>query len=146
MQHTAVRTAGALLAAAPLTLVAPSHSFAADDARHVGPRFAMVTPETPPPTLVGPQRRTIHSRVVGRGERLVLRGDVEGYSRRRVIVQRKKCHDCGWQRHEVVLTGDHGWFRSRIGAPKQGSTYWRAKVPASNGYVRSYSATWETYY
>ena len=144
--RSAARALGVLLAAAPLALAAPSQALAADDERRLVPRFAMVADPPPPPAFAGPQRRTIHSEVVERAGRLFLRGDVEDYRRGLVIVQRKKCYDCDWERHEVVRTGDRGRFRSQIGAPKRGSAYWRAKVSASDGYERSYSATWETYY
>ena len=87
-----------------------------------------------------------HSEVVDRDSGLFLRGDVEDYRRGLVVVQRKKCNDCEWRRHEVVRTGERGRFRSRIGAPRRGSAYWRAKVSASDGYAVSCSATWETYY
>ena len=144
MFRSAACALGVLLAAAPLALAAPSQAAAADE-RRPAPRFAMVG-EPPPPTLVGTRRRTVHSEVIGRDGKTFFRGDVEAYRRGLVIVQRKKCYDCTWERHDMVRTGERGRFRSRIEAPKRGSAYWRAKVPASDGYERSYSATWETYY
>ena len=145
MYRSAARALGVLLAAAPLALAVPAAAAPADDARRPAPRVAMVG-DPPPPALTALQVRTIHSKVVSRDGRLILRGDVEKYSRGRVIIQRKKCYDCSWERHEVVRSGVRGRFHSQIGARKRGSTYWRAKVPASDGYARSYSATWETYY
>jgi hypothetical protein len=135
-----------LVAAAPLAMAAPSQAVPAGGDGQPVPRFAMVEEPPPPPTLTVSRRRTVHSEVVARDGKLFLRGDVEDYRRGLVIVQRKKCYDRAWQRHEVVRTGERGRFRSRIGAPKRGSAYWRAKVPASDGYARSYSATWQTYY
>ena len=112
-----------------------------------GYRLAAPSGEEPPPlSLVGPVRRQIRSQVVWRDGRLWLRGDVEAWPRRAVQVQRTACESCTWRRHELVWTGRKGGFRSAISAPRTGSTFWRAKVRAADGYARSYSATWETYY
>jgi len=112
------------------------------------PTYRMVDPgtqPTAPPSIAAP-RRTITSDVVWRRGKLYLRGDVESYSNRVVAVQKRRCDSCRWRRHELTRTGKWGRFRSAINAPKQGSTFWRAKVAPSDGYARSFSAVWETYY
>lgn len=153
-----VSRAGAMALAAALALAAPAG--AAERPARPGPQPApqyrlAEPPETQPRTRArsGPgiaaapaPRRDITSEVVARGGRLYLRGDVEAWPRGKVLVQRKACEDCRWRRHERTRTGKHGWFRSRIGAPRHGSTFWRARVGAAGGYSRSFSATWETYY
>ena len=147
MSHIVSGTLGALALATALAVAAPA--LAADHGR-AGPgqpRFALAAPTPPPPpAFAGPSRRTVHSLVISRHGKLYLRGDVERYSFRSVVVQRKRCQTCAWERHEVVTTGRRGWFRSLIGAPRRGSAFWRAKVRASDGYQRSFSATWQTYY
>ena len=144
--RSAGRALGVVLAAASLALAAPAEAARVAEERRPAPRFERLAESPPPSTLAAPRRRTVHSEVLESNGKLFLRGDVERYRRGLVIVQHKKCYDCRWERHEVVRTGERGRFRSQIRAPKRGSAYWRAKVPASDGYARSYSATWETYY
>ena len=148
MSHIVPGTLGALALVASLAVAAPAPAADHGRAGPGQPRFARAAepPPPPPPTFAGPSRRTVHSQVISRHGKLHLRGDVERYSFRPVVVQRKRCPTCAWERHEVVTTGKRGWFRSLIGAPRRGSAFWRAKVPASDGYVRSFSATWQTYY
>ena len=140
-----------MLLAGPLTAVAGpavARPAVADDRRTptVIMHHPRVTPQGPTDLVLALARRTIYSEVVVRDDRLVFRGDVERYFNRRVYIQRKGCVGCDWRRYDVVTTNDRGWFRSEIGAPKRGSAYWRAKVPASDGYARSYSAVWQTHY
>jgi hypothetical protein len=142
-------TAGLAAALATVLLVPGGAAQARDrELRHeLEPRFRMSEPApvTPPLGLAPPSRR-ITSEVVLRSGRLYLRGDVDDYSRRLLLVQRKRCGGCAWKRHEVVATGRSGWFRARIHVPAEGSDWWRVRVRASDGYVTSYSAVWETYY
>jgi hypothetical protein len=151
MTHRLSRVLGAAALAATLATAGATTAVRADpgprDDR--GPSYRQAAaPDTPPPplALLGPAHRRVHSEVVWRSGRLYLRGDVEAWSVRPVQVQRKSCDTCLWRRHAVVWTGRKGGFRSAISAPKRGSTFWRARVRASGGYARSFSATWETYY
>jgi len=150
MTHTLVSALGAAALTASLAIAAPS--VAAErpigDVGHdaVPSSRAVDTVGPTSLTMLGPPRRSIYSAVVWRAGRLSLRGDVEDYSSREVLVQRKACEACSWRRFDLARTGKRGWFRSRIGAPARGSTWWRARVAASGGYAKSYSATWETYY
>ena len=152
MTHTLARVLGAAALAASLATAGTAG--AAQQQGPLGsrteptPTFRMVEPtgDEPPPSLAGPSRRAIFSEVVRRDGRLYLRGDVESWSRRAVTIQRRGCDSCKWRRHDVVSTGRRGWFRDGINAPQQGSTFWRAKVRAADGYARSFSMTWETYY
>jgi hypothetical protein len=122
-------------------------SAVADERERPAPSYRMVEEApTGPPLFLGPARRTIFSDVVVKSGRPVLRGDVSDYRFGEVVVQRKACDTCSWRRHEKVVTGGRGWFRSTISAPRTGSTFWRAKVAPSDGYERSFSAVWETYY
>ena len=154
MPHTWARALGGAALAASLTMTgaavaAPSPAERVLESRTDStPSYRLAVPsgEPGPPTLAGPSRRDIFSEVVWRDQKLYLRGDVEDYFRRTVTVQRSACDTCRWRRHDVVNTGRRGWFKAVIRAPKNGSTFWRAKVSASDGYGRSYSATWETYY
>jgi hypothetical protein len=152
MTHTLSRVLGAAALAASLatagTAGAAQQHRPLDTRTDPTPSYRMVEPtsDEAPPSLAGPSRRAIFSEVVWRDSRLYLRGDVESWFRRDVTVQRRGCDACKWRRYDVVSTGRRGWFRSVINAPQDGSTFWRAKVRAADGYARSYSATWETYY
>lgn len=148
MTHTLSRVLGAAALALSLAGSLATTATAADDGRAPQPRFRMAAPmaDPPPTALVVARTRRIHSNVVWRSGRLYLRGDVQSWSGRPVRIQRKECETCSWHRHETTRTGAKGWFRSRITAPRQGSTFWRAKVRAADGYSRSYSAVWETYF
>ena len=154
MTHTLSRALGAAALAASLATAGAAVAAAAPAERPVGlrtdtPSYRLVPTsddDGPPPSLAGPSRRHIFSEVVWRDGELLLRGDVEDYFRRSVRVQRRGCESCTWRRFDTVNTGRRGWFRAAIRAPKNGSTFWRAKVAASDGYGRSFSATWETYY
>ena len=148
------RTLASALAAAALTaslaIAAPSAAAPpAGDVRADAPPSHRLVQSADPGQLLAvaaTSRRSIFSEVVWRDGRLSLRGRVEDYSRREVSVQRKACEACHWRRFDVTRTGKRGWFGSRIGAPSSGSTFWRARVAASDGYARSFSATWETFF
>lgn len=148
--HRLSRVLGVVALAATLatTSTATAGEGGLGSRRDADPRFRMVAPpDDPPPVgLVGPVRRQVESQVVWRAGRLHLRGDVHAWSFRPVLVQRKSCQACAWRRHEVTWTGRKGAFRSVIGAPRRGSTFWRARVRAADGYAPSFSATWETHY
>jgi len=151
MTHTLSRVLGA--AALTVALATTGSAGAAED------RPVPTAPSTPTVRLAAPAEgaesgspaltaapRRIVSSVVRRQGRLYLRGDVEAYFGRRVVVQRKGCELCSWRRHDVTRTGKRGWFRSAIRTPKEGSAFWRARVAPSDGYARSFSAVWETYF
>ena len=147
MTRTLSRALGATALA--VALATSGAAVAADDPAETTPTDApsyrrSAPPDALPPTIA--PTRWIKSDVVWRDGRLWLRGDVEDYFGRQVAVQRRRCDSCRWRQHDVVHTGRKGWFRSAIRAPRRGSIWWRATVDASDGYTRSYSATWETYY
>jgi hypothetical protein len=149
--HTLSRVLGAAALAASLATAGAadaSERQSAEIRTEPRPTYRMVEPadEPAPPALVARSPRHIESQVVTRRGKLVLRGDVESYYGRNVVVQRSHCDSCRWRRYDRVKTNYRGWFRSVIKAPRNGSTLWRAKVRAYGGYARSYSATWETYY
>ena len=66
------------------------------------------------------------------------------YAHRDVLLERRTCGACSWQRIRSTRTGDYGRFRFEVGAPSTGRWYWRATVPASTRYIRSYSAVYST--
>ena len=147
MTHTLSRALGAAALAVALATSGAAVA-AADPAQGTttdAPGYRRTGPADDLPPTIAP-RRWITSEVVWRDGRLYLRGDVEDYFGRQVTVQRQRCDTCRWRQHDVVHTGRKGWFRSVIRAPRRGSTFWRATVAPSDGYTRSYSATWETYY
>lgn len=111
----------------------------------IAPQYRAV-PSEQPPVLTLTLHRPITTEVVVRDDRLILRGHVEDWTRGKVVVQRSACSSCRWRSHDVTRTGSRNRFRSQISAPRRGSTFWRARVAAADGYARSYSATWETYY
>jgi hypothetical protein len=146
MTHTWVSALGAVTLVASLALATPSPAAEprlADDAMPIS-RMAAAAPT--PLKALGPPRRSVYSKVVWRDGHLSLRGNVEDYPSRVVLVQRKACGGCSWRGFDLARTGKSSWFRSTISAPAIGSTWWRARVAASDGYATSYSATWETYY
>ena len=61
-----------------------------------GYRMVGTASATLPPTIA--PTRWITSEVVWRDGRLYLRGDVEAYSGRQVVVQRQRCETCRWRR------------------------------------------------
>ena len=147
MTHHLSRALWAAALAASLATAGPAAAAERPAASRTdpAPTFRAVAGAEDPTALASP-RRSIYSEVDWRRGRLWLRGDVESYVGGEVLVQRKSCESCTWRPHDVVRTGRKGWFRSVIGAPRKGSTFWRARVAASDGYSRSFSATWETYY
>ena len=147
MTHTLSRALGAAALAATLATTGSAGAAERPSANPTddAPAYRLAQRADDFPPSIAPTR-SITSEVVRRDGRLYLRGDVESYFGRQVVVQRRRCETCRWRAHETVRTGRKGRFRSVIWAPESGSRFWRAKVAASNGYGRSYSATWETYY
>lgn len=102
-------------------------------------------------TQVAPTRlkaRRITEKIVKtpRG-RLIFRGQVSRgkYKNRVVIVQRKHCNSrgkrCGkWGYAGKVRTNKRAIYKKRVGAPRTGRWYYRAKVTRGNGYRTSFSA------
>lgn len=93
-------------------------------------------------------KREVSSRVTDTSNRLHFRGNVNpGWAHKRVIIQKKKCRAerCKWFGYKTVRTNGKGGFKARIGAPKKGYWYWRAKVKKGGGYGTSYSAAWRTF-
>ncbi len=156
MYPTLSRVLGGVALAASLATMGVAEAAAPGDPRPLETRTAdtpawrMVEPDDAdgdaPPSIAPNPRRQIFSEVVYSRGRLYLRGDVENYFGREVKVQRRLCDACRWRRFDVTRTGKRGWFRAVINAPRSGSTYWRAKVAPSDGYSRSFSATWETHF
>lgn len=76
--------------------------------------------------------RNPHGRGVLRKGRAFYVGDVNpGWGNRRVTVQRKACQECGWKRFTRVRTNKAGRYAVHVGAPRKGSWWFRAKVPAT---------------
>lgn len=90
--------------------------------------------------------RSVSSTVVKVDGNLVLKGRVRpAYVHRVVLVQKRSCKTCAWRRYRRLVTSDASRYRVRIGAPRTGAWFWRAKVPASGGYGVSYSGVWKTF-
>lgn len=93
-------------------------------------------------------KRDISSRVTDASNRLHFRGNVSpGWAHEPVIIQKKKCKQerCRWFGYTTVKSNGKGGFKARIGAPKKGYWYWRAKVKKDGGYGTSYSSAWRTF-
>lgn len=57
-----------------------------------------------------------------------LKGQVENWRNKRVIVQRKTCPKCKWKKVRTVKTNKKARFRTRILAPKRPGKKWRWRV------------------
>lgn len=150
MTHTLSRALGAAVLAGSLAMAgaaAAAEPGPGGTGSDGGPGFrpAASSPGDAPPPGIASSHRSITSKVTVNGDRLHLRGGVESYAGRRVVVMRRGCESCRWRLHDGVRTNRKEHFRSRIAAPHRGSTFWRAKVEASGGFSRSFSATWETF-
>ena len=66
------------------------------------------------------------------------------YAHRKITLERRTCGSCSWQAVRSRLTGDYGRFRFDVGAPQTGRWFWRASVPASTRFMRSFSGVYTT--
>lgn len=87
---------------------------------------------------VGVSRR-VDDALRSRREGAVFSGRVSPrYAGRPVVVQRKTCGGCGWQRLTVLRTSDRSRWRTTVGAPPAGSAWrFRVVVPADARFLRS---------
>lgn len=90
--------------------------------------------------------RDLHDTIVRTGGKLIFKGRVDpGHGP--VVIQKKRCRTCAWRRYDVVrTTGDAHYWRVRIYAPRHGHWFWRGYVEAYDGYARSWTGVWRTYY
>ena len=90
-------------------------------------------------------RRKMTARLVQESATTVaIRGWVQRWPGRRVVIQRKRCLSsaCAWQFHRVVRSGPASRYRSRIFAPVTGRLYWRAVVRRTRTFAWSYRQAW----
>jgi hypothetical protein len=88
----------------------------------------------------------VTSNVVKKKGNLVFTGKVDpGDPGKLVLIQRKKCRQCAWRFYAKTQTGDVLRFRQRLAVPRKGAWFYRAKVPAYDGYGTSFSGVWKVY-
>lgn len=95
-----------------------------------------------------PQRH-VSAKIVERQQDLVFRGEVFGsrerpYDNRITRLQKKMCRSCDWQVVRSDRTNDRARFRYGVAAPRRGKWFFRAVVPPTREYLRSYSRVWYT--
>ena len=66
------------------------------------------------------------------------------YGNKVIYLDKRSCATCGWHRVRSDRTGDQGGWSFRVRAPRSGRWWWRAWVPASRAYTRSFSAVFTT--
>ncbi len=132
----------ALLGLAPIALGSPAQA-AGEDA---GTTVVGLTSGSDTGDRALPAR-DVKSKVVKRKGNLYLKGNVNpGYSKSRVMIQKKNCRGgCAWRKFNMVRTDREGRYRGRITAPRHGSDFWRVKVQKRGNYRTSYSAVWRTF-
>jgi hypothetical protein len=75
--------------------------------------------------------------------RFVFAGSVAPrYAERRVVLQRKGCDSCGWERVQATATDTRSAWRFVVTAPKRGARYFRAVVPQDAAFVTGRSRVW----
>lgn len=57
-----------------------------------------------------------------------LRGEVQNWRNKRVIIQKKACPKCKWKKVRTVKANKNSVFRTRILAPKRPGKKWRWRV------------------
>ncbi|HEU4512192.1 MAG TPA: hypothetical protein VFR87_03715 [Nocardioidaceae bacterium] len=60
-----------------------------------------------------------------------------------VALLRKKCSDCAWKVFRRGEATARSTYRFRLPLPPEGAHYFRARVPADEGYLRTVSKVWE---
>jgi len=95
-----------------------------------------------------PQRH-VSAKIVEQQQDLTFRGEVFGsrerpYDNRITRLQKKTCRSCDWQAVRSERTNDRARFRYGVGAPRRGKWFFRAVVPPTREYRRSYSRVWYT--
>jgi hypothetical protein len=67
-----------------------------------------------------------------------------GYAHKRVILEKRKCADCGWDNFKSEQTGKKGKYSFKVGAPRHGRWWWRLTTPADAKFIKSHSAVFST--
>ncbi|HET8561198.1 MAG TPA: hypothetical protein VFL69_11825 [Marmoricola sp.] len=71
---------------------------------------------------------------------LYVKGNVNpGWAHRTVTVQRRTCGSCKWKTYSRVQTSGTGAWSVQVKAPRTGSWYYRAYVPATTQYIKSWT-------
>lgn len=90
--------------------------------------------------------RDLNAQELEKGNRLYFKGNVDpGWGGKVIKLQRKTCKSCAWKAYDKQLTGSTGSWKFRVGAPRTGSWYFRAKVAGTTDFITSYSAVLRTY-
>lgn len=90
--------------------------------------------------------RDLNARDVQRNGRIYLKGNVDpGWGGKVVYLQRKTCKRCTWKAFDKQRSTSTGGFRFHTPAPRDGSWYFRAKVPAAGSFTTSYSGVLRTW-
>src|SRR5262245_4840584 len=63
---------------------------------------------------------------------------------KRVYLEKRSCASCGWHKVRHARTGAHGHFQFTVSAPRSGRWWWRASVPASTRFIRSFTGIFAT--
>lgn len=66
------------------------------------------------------------------------------WNNRVVYLEKRSCATCSYQRVRAARSGDYGYFRFVVPAPRTGRWWWRASTPASGRFIWSYSAVFTT--
>ncbi|MEJ7743705.1 MAG: hypothetical protein WKF73_14905 [Nocardioidaceae bacterium] len=66
------------------------------------------------------------------------------YAHRSIHLEKRACARCDWNVVRTHMTGDHGRYHFKLGAPRHGRSFWRLQTPPSNRYIRSYSGVFST--
>ena len=105
-------------------------------------------PGSPAHAAPKPQRH-VSAKIVEQQQDLIFRGEVFGsrerpYDNRITRLQKKTCRSCEWRVVRSERTNDQARFRYGVGAPRRGKWFFRAVVPPTREYRRSYSRVWYT--
>ena len=73
----------------------------------------------------------------------VMTGRVSpAYAGRTVELTRKFCASCVWRVYARKAASKASTYRFRLPLPLRGTHFFRVRIPASNGFVTSFSSTW----
>lgn len=98
-------------------------------------------------------KRTVTEKLEKVGSKLIFSGRVKGspvYGGKKVIIQRKWCKSAsaktcmsskrGFDKVKTIRTNRNAYYRTSVGAPRNGVWRWRAVVPKTARYATSKSA------
>lgn len=90
--------------------------------------------------------RDLNARKVTKSGRIYLKGNVNpGWNKKTISFQRKACSSCGWTTIAKKKTSAYGGWRFQASYPPVGKVWkFRAVVPKTAAYVKSYSAVLTT--